>query len=80
MIQAFQEIHLNESVSAAVIIQDLSNGNLKTGVGDGKGECGGKVRILGCFFSRVLTSQQVRITSTDATLNYDWVNTQNSTA
>lgn len=39
MIQIFflQKIHLNESVSAAVVIQDLPNGNLKIGVGNGKG-------------------------------------------
>lgn len=50
MIQTFHKIHLNESVSAAVIIQDLSNGNLKIGAGDGKGERWGKVKILCCFF------------------------------
>lgn len=42
MIQTFQKIHLNESVSAAVIIQDLSNGNPKIGAGDGKGEWWGE--------------------------------------
>lgn len=36
MIQTFQETHLNGSVSAAVVIQDLLNGNRKIGVGDGK--------------------------------------------
>lgn len=36
--------------------------------------------ILCCFFPRILTSQQVGITSTDAALNCEWVSTQKSTA
>lgn len=59
-VQIFPKTRVNESVSAAVVIQHLPSGN--SGWGMGRRTSKGKVMILCCFFLESQLSQQARIT------------------